>query len=361
MNKRSVRSGSLSLILFVLVSAVAAHSADAPIPVSPGSPSGFPEIATSCPTFSWAPAAGSTGQELVIYRVKEERGSENEPVRRVVLPGNVGSWTPSLADCLEPDNAYAWSVRAEHRDSRDTWSEAGLFRVGSAPSLEEVEAALSVLERYRVSRLSGPPASSRPGDIAELPPSPASSVIAPLSPISQDLEAGSLFPFDIHGILVEAEDVPSQDLAAVRGLVAENTASGSPFWRAGVVGEIIGNSAGEFEAMNQWGVLGITNGLSGTGVRGDAVASSGVAQGVLGISNSPGGTGGLFVNHFGGAAIRAQGRVIVEGDLSLTPTDSPPTCTIVLKGTLYYDASFNSPCYCEGTNRRSVVTNAVCT
>ena len=159
----------------ILVFAPAALGAGRPVPVSPGSTAGPVEIGASCPTFSWAPAPGSTGQELVIYRLEEAGEADSKPVRRVALPGNVGSWTPPLAECLERGASFAWSVRAEHPEGEHAWSEAGLFNIAAAPSLEEVEAALAVLERYRTSGVPETAYVTGPVSPALLPIEPAGS------------------------------------------------------------------------------------------------------------------------------------------------------------------------------------------
>lgn len=58
----------------------------------------------------------------------------------------------------------------------------------------------------------------------------------------------------------------------------------------------------------------------------------------------------------------ALGGVRYTGhQLFLIPTDTPPACIGSRKGMLYYDESVNRPCYCDGTNWRSVVADGLCT
>ncbi len=57
----------------------------------------------------------------------------------------------------------------------------------------------------------------------------------------------------------------------------------------------------------------------------------------------------------------AGGVRYTGGQLFLIPTDSPPACISGRKGMLYYDASVNRPCYCNGTDWRSVVADGLCT
>jgi hypothetical protein len=379
-------------VLSLLIAAAAARGAAVPVLVSPGSAGAPAEIATPCPTFSWAPVTGASGQELVVYRVLESGDSEREPARRVALPGNVGSWTPSLGECLEPGSAYAWSVSADSPGAKGAWSEAGVFRISPAPSLEEVETALAVLERYRMSRAPEQPTVANRGEVA---PPPGTSIVLPSTtpsassttpeqptadgddgmartPATGSLTDDALFPFDEDRLLVEAEGQPL-DLAAVRGLVEQNTNPDIEYWRAGVVGEVIG-SADTGATSNHWGVLGVTNSQSGAGVRGDAVSSSGSATGILGITNSPDGFGGHLVSWgsggtgllvealVNGVAIDASGSIALKatGLLVLTPDDAPATCISGLAGALYYDTGLNKVCYCDGSDWRSVVNDALC-
>ena len=40
----------------------------------------------------------------------------------------------------------------------------------------------------------------------------------------------------------------------------------------------------------------------------------------------------------------------VSSVIKSTPTDSPGTCNANLEGGMYYDASLNEPCFCDGSN-----------
>ena len=67
------------------------------------------------------------------------------------VPGGATAWTPEVADCLVPGGRYAWFVRAvldPDIGEASEWSAPRLFTVAAAPSVEEVEQALSVLVRY---------------------------------------------------------------------------------------------------------------------------------------------------------------------------------------------------------------------
>jgi len=44
-----------------------------------------------------------------------------------------------------------------------------------------------------------------------------------------------------------------------------------------------------------------------------------------------------------------QQRLEVNAVLRLTPTDAPGACGSAVEGSMYYDASAHTPCYCNGT------------
>ena len=112
-------------------------------------------VAGGCPTFSWSPAGSTTASELAVLAIGEEGDLESAQValRRQVAAG-ASSWTPGGTDRLAPERDYAWLVRAVDIDQRTgrEWSSPLYFRVASAPSAEEVAAALALLERWRASQ-----------------------------------------------------------------------------------------------------------------------------------------------------------------------------------------------------------------
>lgn len=122
-----------------------------PQPVSPGAESRLVSVEIRCPTFSWGMVHGAAGYELVVYRL-EDTAQGARPVLREKLLGSVSSWTPPAERCLERGAAYAWSVRsvgtADVGDGASGWSAARLFRVKAGPSIDEVAAAMAVLQRY---------------------------------------------------------------------------------------------------------------------------------------------------------------------------------------------------------------------
>src|SRR5262245_14101097 len=67
----------------------------APVTVSPGDRAHATTVATACPTFSWAPAAGAAGYELVVYGV-EGKVIAHEPLLRKRIAGAATWWTPGV-------------------------------------------------------------------------------------------------------------------------------------------------------------------------------------------------------------------------------------------------------------------------
>lgn len=95
--------------------------------------------------------ARSRPLDLVLYTLIEPDVlvDELQPTIQVSLPGNAISWTPSLEQCLERSQQYAWFVRSAQGDVVSDWSEGRLFEVVAAvPSLIEVTAALRTLENF---------------------------------------------------------------------------------------------------------------------------------------------------------------------------------------------------------------------
>ena len=135
------RSATHTVLILVLCSA--AWAAERPVAVSPGDASRLALTGDTCPTFSWGAVDGAKSYELVVYRVDETR-KEAEPVLRQAIAGSAFGWTPSLPDCLEPGQLYAWSVRAAGVASESEWSEASLFEVSAVPSVAEAEEATPV-------------------------------------------------------------------------------------------------------------------------------------------------------------------------------------------------------------------------
>ena len=116
----------------VLLIATTGWAGSQPVAVSPGTASGA-LIGDACPTFSWGAVAEAKSYELVVYRVGEEH-EEAEPVLRQSFAGSANGWTPSLGQCLEPGQRYAWSIRAQGE-----WSEASLFEVSCSIEVGELQ------------------------------------------------------------------------------------------------------------------------------------------------------------------------------------------------------------------------------
>lgn len=136
--------------------ATAAFGMEGPVPVSPGSWEKFTTIAGTSPTFSWGGQPGASAYELAVFSAEEsdlEGGSltksDPAPALSVVLEGASLSWTPSLAERLEPGQRYAWIVRSV---PDGVWSRPRFFEVSEAPSSEEIQFALEILKRRQASQ-----------------------------------------------------------------------------------------------------------------------------------------------------------------------------------------------------------------
>jgi hypothetical protein len=123
----------------------AAEVASRPVTVSPGNAAAMAAIADRCPTFSWVGIEGAKSYDLAVWDLPIEE--DGAPYRRIPLPEGSSSWTPPLADCLEPGR-YAWTLRGIWESGPSDWSEPSLFEIPADPSLSEIRRALVLLERY---------------------------------------------------------------------------------------------------------------------------------------------------------------------------------------------------------------------
>jgi hypothetical protein len=124
------------------------------LPVSPGAADRLLEVTSACPTFAWSGTEGAVAYELAVL----DLGDGDNPVlvysRRI--EGAALAWVPSREECLTPGRVYAWLVRADLAGSGlGEWSAPRRFRVPGAPSIEEVDAALALLERWRTAQSGG--------------------------------------------------------------------------------------------------------------------------------------------------------------------------------------------------------------
>lgn len=149
----------VAVVALVLVAVLCGDaSARAPEGVSPGAIDEIAEIEGRCPSFSWALVPEAEYYQLVGYRWPEGTAPSSvdidqaQEVFYTEVPGTATSWTPSLAQRLEPGGSYVWFVRAVFRAEggevaeASEWSEGRFFAV--VPSIQEVEEALNVLRRY---------------------------------------------------------------------------------------------------------------------------------------------------------------------------------------------------------------------
>ncbi len=130
------RVGAVAFLLILFwVLFCASAGAEGPVPVSPGRKAGMAVVSGRCPAFHWTAVEGAESVELVVYRVpKEKSEGQLDQVLLVTLPGSANGWTPSLGQCLEPSQRYAWSIRAQGE-----WSEASLFEVSCSIEVGELQ------------------------------------------------------------------------------------------------------------------------------------------------------------------------------------------------------------------------------
>ena len=53
-------------------------------------------------------------------------------------------------------------------------------------------------------------------------------------------------------------------------------------------------------------------------------------------------------------------KLEVTSVMRLTPTDTPGSCSAALEGGIYYDALWNEPCFCNGTDWERFGGNGNC-
>ena len=86
-----------------------------PVTVSPGGAEALAPVESRCPTFSWSATSGAKGYELVVYRIGEH-GEPQEAVLKELFQGAVTGWTPSLDQCLQRGERYAWTPVIDVRE-----------------------------------------------------------------------------------------------------------------------------------------------------------------------------------------------------------------------------------------------------
>jgi len=85
-------------------------------------------------------------------------------------------------------------------------------------------------------------------------------------------------------------------------------------------------------------------------IRSDGGASDGDVTFNTGATNDA-----MFIRQDGNVGVGTtspNAKLEVSSVIKSTPTDSPGTCNSDLEGGMYYDASLNEPCFCDGSNWR---------
>lgn len=371
-----------------LALASAGAGAERPLPVSPGGASDVAVVAGRCPTFHWTAAEGASSVDLAVYRVPEEEADgPPERVLAVTLPGSAHGWTPSLGQCLESGEQYAWAV-----GTGGSWSEPTLFEIAAGPSTLEIRQALELLQAYLATRGTAGPT-----------PSTAAPAVEDRERIDtiafNRAGAGSFVPAlngpsEAAKLQVEAPLDGALSLQGVRGATEDEDA-----FAAGVIGEATSSSM----VSQAVGVIGRSSGRLGDGVRGSATGDAGVGGRFFGTgsaqaifanastccdANETSDHAVLFANfstdadpdvlalwvnqlastrvnyitffdRLPGENPRVSGHIQGDGNggvhyrgshVTLTPTETPLACNQTIhEGRIYFDDSLNKPCFCDGT------------
>ena len=155
-----------SLVVLALGVTLESPGFTAVLPVSPGAADRLVEATSACPAFSWSGTEGAVAYELAVFDVSDADNPLLVLSQRI--DGPAFGWTPSRDRCLAPGRLYAWLVRADlERSGLGEWSAPRRFAVPGRPSVEEVDAALELLARWRAARsvVSGSAGSSSPTSV----------------------------------------------------------------------------------------------------------------------------------------------------------------------------------------------------
>lgn len=208
-----------SLVVFAIGLTFASPAFTTVLPVSPGAADRVVETTSACPAFSWSGVDDAIAFEIVVLDVGDAENPLLVYSRRI--EGAALAWAPSREECLAPGRVYAWLVRADVAGAGlGEWSAPRRFRVPGVPSIEEVDAALALLERWRV---------AQPGVLGSASGSPAISATGQSTPAGGDRATA------------ETEAPLAAGVAAVRGEIPDVTG-------------------------NAYGVFGITSSPQGAGV-----------------------------------------------------------------------------------------------
>lgn len=263
--RRTLWSGLLRTAvvpLVVLAGTPSLMSQSAPVPVGPGATNQRIESTRPCPNFHWAIIGAVEAIELVVYRDADwaARTSGSEPTLRVALPAGARGWTPPGSQCLERDQNYVWSLRAESEDRWSDWSEARRFRVGLPGSETALLSAVETLRAYSaptsegISSSEALPAEDEALRLEEPKGSPATATPTAASAPSRTSFTGTAVirgrQRDTSGRTRGVHGISKSDQAGSAGAIGESTATSGP--ATGVYGRASGPTgiAGEFEGSN---------------------------------------------------------------------------------------------------------------
>ena len=223
----SLRLSRFALVALASVLALVTPALAGVLPVSPGAVDRLVEVTSACPAFFWSGADGAVAYEIAVLDLTDTENPVLVYSRRI--EGAALAWAPSREECLAPGRVYAWLIRADVAGSGlGEWSAPRRFRVPGTPSIEEVDAALALLGRWRAAQ----PGGSAPVGVS-VPPSP-NALTTPMASERSTAIAEAPLATGVAAIRGEIPDTTGSAYgvfgithsAAGAGVVARNDASG---------------------------------------------------------------------------------------------------------------------------------------
>ncbi len=159
---------TLTALIAIMLLSLAAIPTTATETVSPGAIDRLAQVNNACPTFSWGAEGGVVAYDLVAYVLPDDASHQVELTAEsealyTRVSGGATSWTPSADQCFAPGGRYVWFVRSVTELAGDEvvaaseWSAGRYFTVPDAPSPEEIERAIEVMNWLEATGRSGAP------------------------------------------------------------------------------------------------------------------------------------------------------------------------------------------------------------
>ena len=138
-----MKTAAWIISVFLVLTITGYGWAQAPVPISPGTPDGKGLVISGCPTFSWAEVTEATGYKVVVFTHDaaelllyfEDIAATQIPTLEHDIPVRALSWTPS-ADQGLCAGIYVWYVAAVQWGEVLEWSEGRVFTVDALTGLD---------------------------------------------------------------------------------------------------------------------------------------------------------------------------------------------------------------------------------